>query len=317
MRPPARCYRLFGLRVASEIELPELFDAGLEAGDGPIDVKIVRGAVAAAGPGAVDGLVVAGDGATLEVPDVARFHVVGGKTITVGALPGTPEANVRLFLLGSASAILIYQRGLLPLHANAIEIDGRAVAFLGESGAGKSTLAAWFNDRGARILSDDVCVVGFGDGGGECEEPLAMPGLPRYRLWRDALERSGRDAADHPRSYFGDDEYEKFDVAVPVAKSTAVPLPVAALYVLEQGEEFSVEPLVGIAATQALFAHSYRGGYLSVIGGQEAHWRSCLRLIQAVPVFRARRRWNVAAMDEENEALLDHVRGLARTLEQS
>jgi hypothetical protein len=293
---------LYGLRVASEIELPELFEA--EPDGGAVDVTIVRGAVATAGPGAVDGVALAGNGATLEVPDVARFHVVGGKTITVDALPGAPEANVRLFLLGSASAFLIYQRGLLPLHANAIEIDGRAVAFLGESGAGKSTLAAWLNDRGARILSDDVCVVGFGND----RAPLAMPGLPRYRLWRDALERSGRDAADHPRSYFGDDEYDKFDVAVPAAKSAAAPLPVAALYVLEQGDKFAVEPLAGIAAAQALFAHSYRGGYLAVIGGQEAHWRLCLRLIQAVPVFRARRRWDVAAMDEENAALLDHVK---------
>ena len=317
MTPPARCYRLFGLRVASEIELPELFEVEGGAEAGAVDVTIVRGAVAAAGPGAVDGVVMAGDGATLEVPDVARFHVVGGKTITVDALPEAPEANVRLFLLGSASAIMVYQRGLLPLHANAIEIDGRAVAFLGESGAGKSTLAAWFNDRGARILSDDVCVVGFGEGGGEGGAPLAMPGLPRYRLWRDALIRSGRDAADHPRSYFGDDDYDKYDVAVPAAKSANAPLPVAALYVLDQGDEFAVEPLVGVAAAQALFAHSYRGGYLAVIGGQEAHWRSCLRLIQAVPVFRARRRWDLAAMDEENAALLDHVRGLARVMEQS
>ena len=306
MTPPARCYRLFGLRVASDIELPELFGAEAGAEGGAVDVTIVRGAVAAAGPGAVDGVVVAGDGATLEVADVARFHVVGGKTITVDALPGAPQANVRLFLLGSASAILVYQRGLLPLHANAIEIDGRAVAFLGESGAGKSTLAAWFNDRGARILSDDVCVVGFG----EDDAPIAMPGLPRYRLWRDALERSGREAADHPRSYFGDDDYDKYDVAVSAAKSADAPLPVAALYVLEQGDEFAVEPLVGIAAAQALFAHSYRGGYLAVIGGQEAHWRSCLRLIQAVPVFRARRRWGAEAMDEQNAALLDHVLGL-------
>jgi hypothetical protein len=314
--PPVRRYRLFGLQVASEIELPELF--GIEAGaqSGAADIMIVRGAVVAAGAGSVDGVMAVGDGATLEVADVARFHVVGGKTITVDARPGAPEANVRLFLLGSASAILIYQRGLLPLHANAVEIGGRAVAFLGESGAGKSTLAAWFNDRGARILSDDVCVIEFGGGGADDGAPLAMPGLPRYRLWRDALIRSGRNAADHPRSYLGDDDYDKYDVAVPAAYSADAPLPVAALYVLERGETFAVEPLDGMAATQALFAHSYRGGYLSVIGGHEAHWRSCMRLIHSIPVFRAQRRWDVAAIDEQNAALLDHARGLSRILAQ-
>ena len=76
---------------------------------------------------------------------------------------GVPDSNVRLFLLGSAMGALLHQRGLLPLHTNAVEVGGRAFAFMGKSGAGKSTLAAWFHDRGFRIVADDVCVVGFDD----------------------------------------------------------------------------------------------------------------------------------------------------------
>ena len=58
----------------------------------------------------------------------------------------------------------LHQRGILPLHANAVEIDHRAVAFMGASGAGKSTLAAWFHDQGYPILADDVCVIRADDG---------------------------------------------------------------------------------------------------------------------------------------------------------
>src|SRR5258708_39789946 len=78
---------------------------------------------------------------------------------------------------------IFHQRGLLPLHANAIEVGGQAVAFVGPSGAGKSTLAAYFRDRGYRVLCDDVWVVSFGSDG----EPLAWPGVPRVKLWGDAL----------------------------------------------------------------------------------------------------------------------------------
>ena len=72
-----------------------------------------------------------------------------------------PDANIRLYLLGSAMGVLLHQRGLLPLHANAVEIDGKAFAFMGASGSGKSTLAAWFHDHGYRIIADDVCAVRF------------------------------------------------------------------------------------------------------------------------------------------------------------
>ena len=187
-----RFYRLFGLTIASEIDLPELF----EAERGPADIVFRRGTVAPLGPDAVDYVAQVDGGVTVEIPKIARFHIRDGSEIIIDAENCADPRSVRVFLLGTASGVLIHQRGLLPLHANAIELGSEAFAFSGESGAGKSTLAAWFHDRGARIIADDVCVIGLGQGG----EALAMPGLPRFRLWREALERSGRSVGDRARA---------------------------------------------------------------------------------------------------------------------
>src|SRR5258708_9269606 len=92
---------------------------------------------------------------------------------------------------------IFHQRGLLPLHANAIEVGGQAVAFVGPSGAGKSTLAAYFRDRGYRVLCDDVCVVSFGSDG----EPLAWPGIPRIKLSGRALAALVRRVCDLERVF--------------------------------------------------------------------------------------------------------------------
>src|SRR5215213_168075 len=153
-------YTVFGLRVRSALELPELFQA---KGEGEPDVRIETGSIDA--PESAPGLSARDGGLLLTVADAGRFLISQGRTIRVEALNGVDPRNVRLFLLGSAFGALLHQRGLLPLHANAIEVDGTAVAFMGASGAGKSTLAAWFHDRGYRIIADDVCVVRFDDRG--------------------------------------------------------------------------------------------------------------------------------------------------------
>jgi hypothetical protein len=144
---------------------------------------------------------VTGDSAVLLVPEVGRFRISGGRDILVQPDPGASARNVRCFLLGSALG-----RGAarsaraVPLHANAIVVDGRAIAFMGHPGAGKSTMAGWFHDRGYQFLPTTSASSTTGQGG----ELLAHPGLPRLRLWREALEASGRTAEGYdafPRRY--------------------------------------------------------------------------------------------------------------------
>jgi hypothetical protein len=123
-----------------------------------------------------------------------------------------------------------------------VEIGGRACLFIGRSGAGKSTLAAWFHDRGHRVLADDVCAISL-DGG----KAMAMPGVPRLRLWKDAVERSGRSTDSFERSFDG---HDKFDVPTRSGPDLR-PLAVAACYILDSTEgaegEPRLDPLTGLA----------------------------------------------------------------------
>ena len=295
--PAPYAYRLFGLTLSSALELPELLLAGV--GKTP-DVVIELGDVAAGDvsnqtPQPIEG------GSVIAVAGVARFAIRGGRSIIVDADPAADPRNVRLYLLGSAMGMLLHQRGVLPLHANAIEIDGRAYAFMGPSGAGKSTLAAWFHDNGHRVIADDVCAIGFsGDG-----DPLALPGLPRLRLARDALEHSGRLAGDWPQSYAGD-TFVKFDVAVGAALASRGAVPLAAIYVLGPGKRFVIRALTGIAAADALFANTYRGAFVGPAQTAGEHLVNCARVATRVPIYQLQRPLGHALMDRQGAQLVDH-----------
>ena len=297
-----RDYEVFGLRLRSDFALPELFQA---EGHAEPDVRIAEGPVQSppvgtAGLHAHDGALV------LVVPGIGRYRIEGGAAITVEPDSDVPGRNVRLFLLGSALGALLHQRRLLPIHANAVEIDGRAVAFMAASGGGKSTLAAWFHDQGFRVIADDVCVVGFGDDG----QPYATPGLPRLRLWAETLELMGRDPVSYPRSYAGPDQVDKFDVQIDPRAAVQSHTPLAAIYLLERGEP-EIRRLSGVEAADAIFANTYRGAYLAATNGHEQHWSSSVRLVRNTPVFRASRTWSLNELDGQCAMLLQHARSIS------
>jgi hypothetical protein len=294
-------YSVFGLTVRSAIDLPELRIA--ETGRDPdVTVSVEALGEIKSGPG----LHTFGDALLLNVPEVARYRIQGGREIVVDPEASAPDRNVRLYLLGSAFGALLHQRGLLPLHANAVEIGGKALAFIGESGAGKSTLAAWFHDRGFLVIADDVCVVQFGPEG----QVRACPGLPRLRLGEEALEATGRDASAFPRSYFGDEDFSKYDVSIS-ANPARNSIDIGAVFILEKGEAFSVERLSGLDAANAVFDNTYRGRYLDQVGGHRAHWSAAIKLVREVPIYRLSRIWDIASLDQQCQLILRSVREVA------
>lgn len=296
-------YRLYGLNVRSAFPLPELRESE-DARKADLDIRVGR-----VSRGHADGWSFGPDGAILRIEEIGSYLIRGGREIIVEKRPDAAERNMRLYLLGSAMGVLLHQRGLLPLHANAIEIDGCAVAFMGESGAGKSTLAAWSHDAGHRVIADDVCVLRFDDGQGRVS---VHPGLPRIRLWKDALERTGREPGDYDFSYAGDETYEKFDVPVPQEASAAAELDLAAIYLLSDGISFGISRLTAAEAVEAVFSHTYRGFVVSELGRTQPHFDAAVKLVRNVPIFRLERRRELADIEADIPRVIAHARQLVR-----
>lgn len=295
-------YQLFGLHVRSEMPLPELA-AARTSGTPDATIKLGRVAVPSASKG---GGTPSEAGLLLAIDGVAKYLITNGSEIIVDPESDVPQSNIRLYLLGSVMGVLLHQRGLLPLHANCVEIGGKAFAFMGQSGAGKSTLAAWFHDRGHRVIADDVCVVRFDEAG----RPFASPGLPRLRLWKEALEATGREPSHYQRSYAGDETYDKFDVSIGGGKVDAAEIELASIYTLEEGPQLKISQLNGVEAAEAVFANTYRGAYVAKVGNSRLHWESCLELIRRTPIYRLSRAWGLQRLGADAEQIVTHAERL-------
>ena len=121
-------------------------------------------------------------GYLLRFPGLADFTVsTDGQSVRCWPAPGISENTVQHLYLNQVLPLALSKQGKLVFHASAIDIDGAAVAFMGESGKGKSTLAASFATSGFHFLTDDgLMVEACGDG------YQVMPSHPSIRLWQDS-----------------------------------------------------------------------------------------------------------------------------------
>ena len=211
----------FALR--SEVDLSALGLGAAREGDPVVTIRF--GAVAA---GAREGVqvsawVTAGPGGcVLNVPDLGRFGVIGGDEVVVELQAGADMGDVRSYLTAWCFGALCHQNGMLPLHASAVEREGRVTAFLGESGAGKSTLAAFLERRGDRVVCDDICLI---------DEGFIVPVAAWLKLWRGSIEALEEAVEEGARTYGDEDKYRRR-----VLGEAARGLRVGRVVFLERGE---------------------------------------------------------------------------------
>ncbi len=279
---PTKRYRAFGLTVCSEIDLPELAPAGADA-DEADDIAIRRGEIGPPDPNArrLDEAVCVSESEVWLQTATGRFLAARGREITWEPAPGASDRDARLCLLGTMMGAVLHQRGLLPLHANAIALDRHAIALAGPSGAGKSTLAAHFHNRGRGVLSDDVCVIRFDPDGGA----WIAPGLARLKLWRDTLDHVGGDADTlEPVA----DAMDKF--SLPLARPPEAASPLGRLCILGPGQalEITEDRLTGPEAVNAVVSNVYRWPLAAAMGRAAHQFDQILKLTTACEIVSLR-----------------------------
>jgi len=283
----------YTLLIDSDLDLPELMPAS-HCGDRPPDVRIRLGCpdeplLQQLSPNVWTDQ----HRLLLQIADVASLLIEEGRQITVCPFPGVDPDLLRVYVLGSAMGFLLFQRGHLVLHGNAIRIGDACMVCVGRSGAGKSTLAAGFIQRGFAALADDVVPIDA--------QFRALPGFPRIKLWQDSAAQLGinTDGLSRIRP-----DLEKFNI--PLGERFADrPLPVRWIYVIEPDPApgVSSESMPGLWRLPHLLEHTYRIEFMSSLALQANHLQLCGQLAGRVHFKRVRRPANGFLLD----ALIDHL----------
>lgn len=299
-------YHAYGLLIASDVPLPLPPAAG-----GDPDLVVLRGSDRPVPHERPPGQRLAeigrpdrtifytlgrdSDGAVLRYPGVCDF--VGDprlSRVTAYVHPGADAGLLPVLISGALLAVHLMLHHELVLHASAVRVGDRAVAFVGSSGMGKSTLAAALCDLGCGLVSDDLLRV---DGG------LVYPGGTENRLRESAREL----ASDAP----ADAVHETADGRLALRPRELVdgPLPLAACVVPRPSKDVTAVTARRLGAAEALLRLSR---YPRVLGWSDApsmaaSFQGLGDLVERVPVYEATIPWGPPFADGVLEGLLAAV----------
>jgi len=267
-------YWLAGFELASEFALPlPACPSGMAAMQPA--VRVYRGAAPMLSAPSVQRLLlqVASHDYWLEIPQVARYRVRGGREIVVEVAPGALTSTVAAYLCSYALAALCCQRGLLVVHATALGWSDQAILLVGSSGCGKTTLGAFMAARGARALSDDLCIIDTVD---ECA--LAQPSDRWFNLWPDSAARLSYAPPGAHQPIAG---VAKRAIEVGAAETRA--LPVRLVLLLREARspqpKLRLEPFRPLDALVSLAGGAGLAALLQGMNRAAAHLEQCRRLI--------------------------------------
>lgn len=267
-------YTVYGLRIQSEVPLPELNT--IDPNSGPSDVLIRSGDT--------DQLLASSDSETdttsKEIGSLGVFVMIGGKEIVfdLHSLELSRTKYFRRVITNQMLGRLLLQRGLLVLHASSVVVDGRAVVFIGPRTAGKSTTAAAFHTHGYPVLADDIVGIRHDE-----DPPMVVPGVPELRLSQEAATALNLESAVSPDHDRGKRKWHQ------QVDGASEPHPLACCYALEEGDSIAVEPLSGSEQFFRLTRHAYHHGFLSETAMTPTGFRQCSTVVERVPVRRLRR----------------------------
>ncbi|MBZ5628076.1 MAG: hypothetical protein LAO06_04335 [Acidobacteriia bacterium] len=208
------------------------------------------------------------------------FVVSGdGRRVLWQRLMGVPDEVLFTYLLGQVLSFCLLVRGLEPLHATSIVVDGQAIALLGDCGYGKSTLAAGLMARGYPLLTDDVLLLQF-DG----QTVLAHPSLARVKLTPGSADAVFRGSRSIPMNRFT----HKMIFPLTASQHVSHPVPLRALYLLPRNSSRSrvlVRRVNGRAAFLPIIKSTFNNSVVSA-PRLKRQFAFASRLVKAVPIKR-------------------------------
>jgi len=300
MKKAKYLYTAFGINIASEICIPELKSISKKSAHAKIEYgEIKRPSLPS---GKYSSKISRENGEfSCYIKDVGGIKVCGGRKIIASPEDGAEKKGFRFLVSGIALGLLLHLRGLVTLHASAVAIQDRVVAFVGRTGTGKSTTAAALHSRGYPVVTDDLLVLDMDE-----DSVQVYPGFPHLKLTPESIIKSVDEDPDCVPKI--DPEGPKHSFA---AEENFVdePLPLQCIYVLDYQEDESSPPFSQAITGKDACIELVRNSYVARLLPEEAisphHLKRSAEIAQSVPVRRLYR-----------EKSLSNLRTLAAFIEQ-
>jgi len=303
-----RVYELYGLRVCSEVVLPApLSQNPLPPYD--IVVRFSKSKAIPANPNSarllakldigdrpVYTLIDTGVGYTLSFNEDCEFWISYDlRLVDVYLFPGVQPDIAGLLFVGGVIACILSLTGESVLHASAVEMGGRTLAFVGGLGMGKSTLAAIFCAMGAQFITDDLLRLKPNGKTFYC-----FPGTNGIRL----RSRKGGTALAEKFSKNTQGETPDGRIELNLYKNNSMP-PLDAIVIPRPAPDCKALRLGRLPAAKAAL---YLMNNLKMQGLQQREHIQCrldfsARLASSVPVFEAEIPWGIPLLQEVAHSL--------------
>ncbi|CAM3268765.1 aldolase [Paenibacillus lupini] len=290
--------------MISEVEMPELWseeDSHIEP-DVSIEYADLRGFIQSWEPGQKRHIDLTRNEIVLHIPEAAYYRIVGSSLIQVMPEKGSDPREVRIFLLGVCLSIVMIHRGIVPMHASGVMIDGKAYIIVGDCGAGKSTLGAAFRQAGYKLISDDIVGLSID----ESNILTAYPGYPQQKLWQQSLDYLNMESANYDQIL---DNYNKF--AVPFGDQFIKdPLPLAGIFELEKADipQIAMRPLKSLERVQLIRYHLFLGKVLNELSKEQWLLNFAAKAALAIPFYQLKRPLNGFTAPDLVNQILNKVR---------
>lgn len=292
-------YSAFGIHIQSPIKFPELVPIDQKS---LIDVRILFDEtpqhltrIQAFAPW----FQIAPNEVLLSYQNIGRFWIKKGREIVVEAKKGLKKSDLRPYLLGSCMGTILMQRGHQTLHGSAVNINAKAVLFIGKQEAGKSTLAAYLAYLGNDLLADDVCTLHYFEECGHKESAVIskqfhlIPSYPQLKLGEKALKMINKTTSKLRKVNPIREKY-----AFGVKKFKLTPVPISYIFILNYGGRIKIEAIDPCRQIHALMENTYRRRIFQGLFSRQEHFNRCAALLSKVPVFKLTRPRDLSALKE-------------------
>jgi hypothetical protein len=273
-------YKVYGLYIGSELELPELspvqnikVDVTIGFGEVPEHLPEVRGSGVLFEAALNDFL--------FKFEGIGRYRVQNGSRIIIQPEREALPSEIRLVLLGSSIGALLHQRGMLAIHGSAITDGKQTMILSGQSGVGKSTLAAGLLELGYSVIADDISVIGQN----EKQDYIVESGIPHLKLWKDVLVHLNK-ADDLSRVR---PQLEKYRIPIPVLEEETPSLSKIVFLSPSNSTNFSYSEILGKDKFHLLRNNTYRLQFIDKMNQTEVHFRNLSQLVNSIQMFHANR----------------------------